>query len=95
MKKLVNIADQEKMKITAQEPRQALAKDPAEIGKIVRQARKEAGLRQAQAAALCGVGTRFLSDLENGKPTLHLGKVLNVLHGFGLHVSIKRKGFVE
>lgn len=83
------------MKTSAQEPRQAPAKDPAEIGKIVKQARKEAGLRQAQAAALCGVGTRFLSDLENGKPTLHLGKVLQVLSGFGLRVIIKRKRFAE
>lgn len=83
------------MKTTAQKPQQTSAKDPAEIGKIVQQARKEAGLRQAQAAALCGVGTRFLSDLENGKPTLHLGKVLKVLHGFGLRVMIKRKEFAE
>jgi HTH-type transcriptional regulator / antitoxin HipB len=95
VKKSTNITDREKMKTTAQEPLQALATDPAEIGKIVRQARKQAGLRQAQAAALCGVGTRFLSDLENGKPTLHLGKVLKVLHGFGLRVIIKRKGFSE
>ena len=90
-----NITDREKIKTTAQEAQQAPAKDPAGIGKIVRQARKDAGLRQAQAAALCGVGTRFLSDLENGKPTLHLGKVLKVLHGFGLCVSIKRKGFAQ
>lgn len=83
------------MKTTPQEGFQALAKDPAEIGKIVRGARKKAGLRQAQAAALCGVGTRFLSDLENGKPTLHLGKVLKVLHGFGLRVKIERKGFAQ
>ena len=72
-----------------------LAKDPAELGKIVKQARKDTGLRQAQAAALCGVGTRFLSDLENGKPTLHLGKVLQVLKGFGLRVIIKRKEFID
>ena len=71
------------------------AKDPTEIGKIVRQARKQTGLRQAQAAALCGVGTRFLSDLENGKTTLHLGKVIKVLHGFGLRVIIKSKGFSD
>jgi len=88
----MNITDREKMKPTSQE---VPAKDPVEIGKIVRKARKETGLRQAQAAALCGVGTRFLSDLENGKPTLHLGKVLKILHGFGLRVSIKRKGFAE
>ena len=91
----IDITEREKNKNSPQEPRQALAKDPEEIGKIVRQARKAAGLRQAQAAALCGVGTRFLSDLENGKPTLHLGKVLKVLHGFGLRVIIKRKGFAE
>lgn len=77
------------------EKTQATAKDPADIGKIVQAARKRAGLRQAQAAALCGVGTRFLSDLENGKPTLHLGKVLQVLKGFGLRVVIKRKGFAD
>ncbi|MBI4371431.1 MAG: helix-turn-helix transcriptional regulator [Elusimicrobia bacterium] len=72
-----------------------IAKSAEDIGEIVRQARKDAGLKQAQAAALCGVGTRFLSDLENGKPTLHLGKVLKVLHGFGLNVLIKRKEFGE
>ena len=83
------------MTTIAQEPIRTLAKDPAEIGKIVRQARKQAGLRQAQAAALCGVGTRFLSDLENGKTTLHLGKVLKVLHSFGLRVIIKRKEFAD
>lgn len=71
------------------------AKTPADIGVIVRQARKEAGLKQAQAAALCGVGTRFLSELENGKPTLRLGKVLKVLHGFGLLVLVKRREFGE
>lgn len=83
------------MKKEAQELSQVIAKDPAEIGRIVRQARKHAGLRQAQAAALCSVGTRFLSDLENGKPTLHLGKVLQVLKGFGLRVIIKRKEFAD
>ncbi|MBI3296732.1 MAG: helix-turn-helix transcriptional regulator [Elusimicrobia bacterium] len=71
------------------------AKSSEDIGRIVRQARKDAGLKQAQAAALCGVGTRFLSELENGKPTLHLGKVMKVLHGFGLSVLIKRKEFGE
>lgn len=83
------------MKSNAQEPLQISAKDPAEIGRLVRETRSRAGLKQAQAAALCGVGTRFLSDLENGKPTLHLGKVLQVLKGFGLRVIIKRKEFAE
>jgi len=64
---------------------------PARLGEIVRHVRRESKLKQAEAAALCGVGPRFLSDLENGKPSLQLGKVLHVLRGFGLSVVLKRK----
>ncbi|HAM35169.1 MAG TPA: transcriptional regulator [Elusimicrobia bacterium] len=66
-------------------------KDTARIGEIVRVVRKDSKLTQQEAAALCKVGARFLSDLENGKTTLHLGKVLHVLAGLGLTVIIKRK----
>ena len=55
-----------------------------DIGDAVRDARKRMLLKQSQAAQLCGVGVRFLSDLENGKATLHIGKVLQVLNGLGL-----------
>lgn len=69
--------------------------DPAAIGKAIRQRRREMGITQAEAAALCKVGTRFLSESENGKATLHLGKVLQVLHSFGLTILLKRKGFIN
>ena len=55
-----------------------------DVGNAVRDARKRMLLKQAQAAQLCGVGVRFLSDLENGKETLHIGKVFQVLNGLGL-----------
>ena len=70
-------------------------KDPKEIGALVRQARKQAKLKQAEAAAMCGIGTRFLSDLENGKPTLHLGKTLQVMKAFGLVILIKKKELTD
>lgn len=73
-------------------PGQAAVKEPAEIGDIVRQLRKALKLPQAEAAAMCKVGTRFLSELENGKPTLQLGKTLQVLKAFGLVVILKKKG---
>ena len=63
--------------------------DTAHIGGIVRQARREAKLAQAEAAALCKVGTRFLSELEHGKPRLQIGKVLQVLRAFGLTMTIQ------
>lgn len=71
---------------------QAEVKDPVEIGEVVRQLRKAAKLTQIEAAGMCKVGTRFLSDLENGKASLHLGKVLQVLRDFGLLVTLRKRG---
>lgn len=66
--------------------------DPTELGAIVRERRKEAGLNQKKLAALSGVGTRFLSELERGKPTAQLGKTLQVLQLLGLELHLgKRK----
>jgi y4mF family transcriptional regulator len=57
------------------------------IGEAVRQARKDLGLRQDELAAAAGVGLRFLVELERGKPTVQLGKVLLVLAAVGLDVQ--------
>ena len=60
-----------------------------EIGAIVRHDRLAQGLRQDQLAAAAGVGLRFLVELERGKPTVRLAKVLAVLDALGcrLHVT--------
>lgn len=62
--------------------------DSHALGRIVRQERKAQGLRQQELAAACGVGVRFIVDLEAGKPTLQLGKALQVLAILGCAVSI-------
>ncbi|MDH5229515.1 MAG: helix-turn-helix transcriptional regulator [Gammaproteobacteria bacterium] len=59
-----------------------------DIGHMVRLERKKQGLSQADFAALCGVGVRFVSDLENGKPTIELAKTLQVLRALGLECCI-------
>ena len=59
-----------------------------EIGIIVRAARLAQGLRQDQLAAAAGVGLRFLVELERGKPTVRLVKVLAVLDALGCRVVI-------
>ena len=58
--------------------------DTKTIGKLVKKLRKNQGLTQSEAAGYLNVGTRFLSDLENGKPTIQLEKALHVLNGLGL-----------
>ena len=65
---------------------------PIDIGNAIRAKRKADGLTQADAAALCGVGTRFLGELEHGKETAQIGKVLRILQGLGLTLQITLKG---
>jgi HTH-type transcriptional regulator/antitoxin HipB len=62
-----------------------------ELGKTIRDARKLNHLRQAEAALLCGVGIRFLSDLERGKATAHIGPTLRVINGLGLTLILGPK----
>lgn len=59
------------------------------IGRMVRQKRKASGFTQVEAAGMCNVGVRFMSELENGKSTLQIDRVLHVLQSFGLEVIIK------
>ena len=66
-----------------------------DIGKAVRKKRKEDGLTLAEASALCGVGYRFLSNLENGKATAEVGKTLQVLSGLGLELRMGAKGWPD
>jgi HTH-type transcriptional regulator / antitoxin HipB len=63
----------------------------ADIGAAIRKKRKADGLTLANAAALCGVGYRFMSDLENGKETVQVGKVLRVLMALGLDMTIEAR----
>ena len=59
-----------------------------EIGTVVRQSRLAQGLRQDQLAAAAGVGLRFLVELERGKPTVRLDKVLAVLSALGCRLDV-------
>lgn len=54
------------------------------LGNLVQQARKSQNLTQTQLAASCGVGARFIVDLEKGKPTCALDKSLKVARMLGL-----------
>ena len=51
------------------------------IGTLIRKLRKEQGVTQAQLA-------RFIGDLENGKETCHIGKLLQVLSALGVGMYI-------
>jgi len=49
----------------------------------IKQKRKKNGLSQVELAERAGVGLRFVRDLEQGKQTLRMDKVNDVLVLFG------------
>ncbi|WP_350297411.1 helix-turn-helix transcriptional regulator [Agrobacterium arsenijevicii] len=55
-----------------------------DLGRMVRRLRESRKLSQQEFADLAGVGRRFLSELENGKPTLEFEKVLQVARAAGI-----------
>ena len=60
----------------------------ADLGQKVKAFRKAKQLTQSETAQLCGVGTRFISDLENGKATIEMGKAAQVLHALDLELNL-------
>ncbi len=65
--------------------------DIGQLGFVVRGKRKQDGLTQQDLAAIANVGVRFVSDLENGKPTVQLDSVMLVLQALGLQLSLATK----
>ena len=60
----------------------------AQLGAAVRAARKQLKVTQKELAMTSGTGLRFVIDLERGKPTCHIGKILQVLQALGLRVGL-------
>lgn len=58
-----------------------------DIGRIIKQKRKDDGLTLEDTAGLCGVSYAFLSALENGKETVRLNKVLQVIKCLGIELD--------
>jgi len=61
---------------------------PSKLGDLVKEVRKASHLRQDQLAGVAGVGIRFIVDLEAGKPTAQIGKVLAVLAVLGVTLTV-------
>jgi HTH-type transcriptional regulator / antitoxin HipB len=59
---------------------------PAELGNALRTARRARGLRLEDVALGAAVGTRFVSELERGKPTVRLAETMRVVASLGLRL---------
>ena len=57
------------------------------LSKQIKALRKEYNLTQQDLAFKSGVGLRFLRELEQGKPTVRMDKVNQVLEMFNLQLG--------
>ena len=58
------------------------------IAEYVKRMRRETGLTQVDLSEKAGVGLRFVRELEQGKESLRLDKVNQVLSLFGSQVGV-------
>jgi len=71
--------------------REATIRSSVELGAVVREQRKRLALKQLDIAGMGNTGNRFIVDLENGKPTVQLQKVLDVMDLLGLELVVRAK----
>lgn len=64
-----------------------------DLSNIIKKRRKEQKLTQSQLAGLSNVGVRFIVDLEAGKETCQVGKVLYVLDMLGIKLKIDKENY--
>ena len=72
--------------------------DMNRLSQFVKERRKLLGITQADLAFKSGVGLRFIRDLEQGKKTLRMDKVNQVLIMFGQELGVverDRGGFLN
>ena len=62
-----------------------------ELGVVIREQRKRLALKQLDLAGMGNTGNRFIVDLENGKLTVQLQKVLDVMDLLGLELVVRAK----
>lgn len=66
-----------------------------QISNFVKRCRKEQHLTQPELAAKAGVGLRFLRELEQGKQSLRMDKVNQVLAYFGTECGVDDEAVIK
>jgi len=60
------------------------------LGDAIRHYRTEAGLTQAELAETLGVQRSYLSELEHGKETEQLTRILRILRHLGVRMTLDK-----
>ncbi len=67
-------------------------KDVDDFGKKVKERRRKLGYTQKYISDFTGFSVSFISDLENGKKTIELGKALQLANILGMDMILQERG---
>ncbi len=62
------------------------------FGEMIKLKRKKLGYTQKYICEVSGISASYISDLENGKSTIELGKAIYLANLLGIDVELKERG---
>lgn len=65
--------------------------DTKEFGEMIKKRRKNLGYTQKYLSEFTGYSASFISDLENGKTTIELGRALKIANLLGLDLLLEER----
>jgi transcriptional regulator with XRE-family HTH domain len=65
-----------------------VARDAADLGVLLRKARRSRGLTRAEVAGMIGTTRQWVVDAEKGVPAVEAGLLLDAIHAVGLVVDV-------
>ena len=66
--------------------------DVFSLGSAIKERRKELNYTQKFLSEVTGLSSSFISDLEHGKETTEIGKVLFLINTLGLNFILEKRG---
>lgn len=76
-------------------PKESAQGPSSNIAAQIKDLRKKSKLTQIEFAKRAGVGLRFLRELEQGKTTVRLDKLMQVLDFLGYHLELKKNSVMQ
>ena len=68
-----------------------IVSNTAQLGGFLKERRRQLCYTQAFVSEVSGLSISFISDVENGKPTVELGKVLYLANLLGLDLLLTER----
>lgn len=66
--------------------------DANSFGEVIKRQRKKMGYTQKYICEVSGISASYISDLENGKATIELGKAIQLANLLGIDVELTERG---